>query len=122
MRNDLNQFVLLDSILHGITQVKPQLIRTIHRNQRRHGCETTVALGELKALPYFSEKHTIGQIDQLGREVTNHLLGWGRLFTHAYYSFQIRSLEQPVSRDGDAHPPALPLLSLSVVAQRPTNF
>src|ERR1035437_3187854 len=101
MRNDLNQFFLLDSILHGITQVKPQLIR---------------------ALPYFSEKHAICQINQLGREVTNHLLGWGRLFTHAYYSFQIRALGQPVSRDGDDHPTALPRLSLSVVAQRPTNF
>jgi hypothetical protein len=55
--------------------MKPQLVRTIHRNQRCHRCQAAVAFGELRALPNVAEQNVIGKLDEFGCEVANHFLG-----------------------------------------------
>jgi hypothetical protein len=59
MRNHLDQFIFPYAVLHGEIEIKAQLVWTIHRDQGRHSCETTVALREFRALPDFVEKYTV---------------------------------------------------------------
>ena len=52
-----------------------KLVRTIQRNKCRYRDQTSVALGQFFAFPNISEKDIFGQLDQLGREVAEHLRG-----------------------------------------------
>src|SRR3954453_16905637 len=52
-----------------------ELIGAVERNERAHGDEAAVALGELRPLPNVAEQHVIGQLGELGRDVAHQLLG-----------------------------------------------
>jgi hypothetical protein len=61
------------SIARG--KVKAHLLGLAGRDQRRAGDEAAIALRELRALPDVAEQHVVGQLGELGRELTDGGLG-----------------------------------------------
>ena len=51
--------------------------------RRCDGDQAAVALGEAGSLPDIAEQHVVGQLDELWREVADHLLCWAGSVSHA---------------------------------------
>ena len=78
MRNRLDQFVPGHAVLQGLREVKPQLLRTVQRDQGADGNEAAIALGEPGSLPDVAKEYAVGQFHQLRRKIADQLLGYGR--------------------------------------------
>src|SRR4051794_7062086 len=69
----LDDLGLGEPVLLTELQVEGQLLGVAPGDQRRDRDEAAVAWGQLGALPHVAEQDVVGERDQLGREVAQHL-------------------------------------------------
>src|SRR3954464_9031470 len=75
----LDQLLLGDAVVLCVLQVERELLGVAAGGQRGDGDEAAVARRQLRALPRVAEECVIGEVDESGCEVAEHLLRAGRL-------------------------------------------
>jgi AraC-like DNA-binding protein len=65
VRDRLDQLIFADAIVQRTAKMGREFIRPIERDERRHGDQAAVALGQAGSLPNVAEEHVIGEISQL---------------------------------------------------------
>src|SRR5215469_12374823 len=74
-----------DAVLHCSWEVKVHLFRLAHRDECCAGDEAPIALRKLRPFPDVAEQHVLGQINQLGRGLTER-------FAHRAHFFRAHDL------------------------------
>jgi hypothetical protein len=89
MDDGLDQLVLAHPVLECAAHVESHLVGAVQGHYRCPRDQAAIPLGEAWALPDVPEQHVVGQLHQLRREVTDHLLGGGGLSRHSVGSFRL---------------------------------
>src|SRR2546425_9295250 len=58
----LDQLLLRHAVFARLDEVRPELVWTVHRDQRGHRHETTVALRKLRTFPDVAVKYVVSQL------------------------------------------------------------
>src|SRR5439155_17551930 len=74
VRDRLDHLILRYAVVATAGQVRPQLVRTVHCDQRADRDQATVALREPRARPYVSKQDLIGQLRELWRDIPEELM------------------------------------------------